>query len=497
MSEYILEMQNVVKEFPGVRALDGVELKITPGSVHALMGENGAGKSTLMKCLIGIYQRTSGKIILRGQEVNFKGPLDALQNGISMIHQELNPVMERPVFENVWLGREPYKGFRVDHNKMRKDTQALFDEINFKVDPNELMKNLTVAQMQMVEICKAYSYKPDVMVLDEPTSSLTETEVEHLFEIIKELKDRGCALIYISHKMDEIFRICDEITVLRDGKYVGHAFTAETTVDDLITMMVGREVTEMFPKVTCPIGEVVLKVDGLNSGRQVKNVSFKLHKGEILGFAGLVGAGRTETMEAIFGMRHRDSGTIHKDGKELKIGSPIDAFHENIALLSEDRRKNGIVGVRSIKDNTIIANLKNYGLPLNHKKIAEDTDYYIKAMNTKTPSAEQPIMFLSGGNQQKVLIGRLLLTDPDILIVDEPTRGIDVGAKSEIHSILTRLAGEGKAIIMISSELPEVMGMADRIITMYEGAITGVVHRDDKNWTSEHIMALCHGQTDA
>ena len=494
MSEYVLEMRDIVKEFPGVRALKGVQLKMSPGTVHALMGENGAGKSTLMKCLIGIYQRTSGTILFDGKEVSFRSPLEALNSGISMIHQELMPVPERTVAQNVWVGREPKRGPVIDHKKMREDTAALFREINFELDPEEKMGNLTVAQMQMVEICKAFSYRPKVMILDEPTSSLTEGEVAHLFEIIRGLKAQGCALIYISHKMDEIFQICDEVTVLRDGEYVSHAFTKDTTVDALIASMVGREVKEMFPKVDCPIGEVVLKVENLCSGRQVQNVSFDLRRGEILGFAGLVGAGRTETVETIFGMRTRQSGAIWKDGKELHIKRPEDAIAAKIGLLPEDRRKNGIVGVRDITANTVLAHLKAYGLPMNHKKIREDTDEFVKKLNVKTPNNDQLIMYLSGGNQQKVLVGRWLLTDPDILIVDEPTRGIDVGAKAEIHSLLTQLAGTGKSIIMISSELPEVMGMSDRMVVMYEGAVTGIVERNTDQWNSEHIMALCHGE---
>ncbi len=496
MGEFVLEMHDIVKEFPGVRALKGVQLKIRPGTVHALMGENGAGKSTLMKCLIGIYHRTSGSILFKGKEVHFQSTIEALNSGISMIHQELSPVPERSVAENVWLGREPMRGFIIDHKKMHDMTIELFNEMDFHVSPDEKMGNLTIAQMQMVEICKAVSYHPDVMILDEPTSSLTEAEVVHLFKIIRKLRANGCALIYISHKMDEIFQICDEMTTFRDGEYVGHSFAKDTNVDALITQMVGREVTDMFPKVACPIGEVVFEVEQLHAGKAVKNVSFNLRRGEILGFAGLVGAGRTETVETIFGMRHQESGTIRKDNQVLHIKSPADAIENKIALLTEDRRGNGIVGVRNIKDNTILANLKAYGMPLNHKQIAADTEQYVKMLNTKTPSTEQLIMNLSGGNQQKVLVGRWLLTNPDILIVDEPTRGIDVGAKSEIHSIITRLAGEGKSIIMISSELPEVMGMADRIVVMYEGAVTGILDRDTPAWNSEHIMALCHGETE-
>lgn len=497
MSEYVLEMHDIVKDFPGVRALKGVEFKLRPGTVHALMGENGAGKSTLMKCLIGIYHKTSGSVILKGKEVNFQSPIEALQSGISMIHQELNPVPERSVAENVWLGREPMRGLIIDHKEMYRKTAELFHELGLNVNPEEKMKNLTVAQMQMVEICKAVSFRPDVMILDEPTSSLTESEVEYLFKIIRKLKADGCALIYISHKMDEIFQICDEITTLRDGEYVGHSLAKDTTVNELIKLMVGREVTKMFPKIDCPISDVVFEVQNLNSGKQVKNVSFDLRRGEILGFAGLVGAGRTETVETIFGMRHQESGVIRKNGKELHIKDPADAIAEKIALLTEDRRGNGIVGVLNIKDNIVLANLGAYGMPLKHKKIDEDTDKYVKTLNIKTPSTDQLIMNLSGGNQQKVLVGRWLLTDPDVLIVDEPTRGIDVGTKSEIHSILTKLASEGKAIILISSELPEVMGMADRMVVMYEGAVTGIVKRNTPEWNSEHIMALCHGEAGA
>lgn len=496
MSEYVLEMLDIVKEFPGVRALKGVEFKLRPGTVHALMGENGAGKSTLMKCLIGIYHRTAGKVIFKGKEVNFSSVIDGMQAGISMIHQELSPVPMRTVANNVWLGREPRKGMIIDKKKMREDTIELFKSLAVELDPDMLMGDLTVAQQQMVEIAKAVSYHSDIVIMDEPTSSLTETEVGHLFRIIRQLRDEGVGIIYISHKMDEIFQICDEITVYRDGTYVGHDLAKDTNVDDLITKMVGREMTDMFPKVDCPIGEVVLQVEGLKSGKQVKNVSFELRKGEILGFAGLVGAGRTETVETIFGMRNKDAGKISLRGKEVNIKSPEDAIADKIALLTEDRRGNGIVGIRSVADNTILANLKAYGFPLNHKKIKQDTEEFVKKLNVKTPSNEQLIMNLSGGNQQKVLVARWLLTNPDIMIVDEPTRGIDVGAKAEIHTLLTKLAGEGKSIIMISSELPEVMGMSDRIVVMHEGEVTGVVARNTEQWTSEHIMALCHGEAE-
>jgi methyl-galactoside transport system ATP-binding protein/inositol transport system ATP-binding protein len=484
--EYILEMTDIVKEFPGVRALKGVQLKVRPGTVHTLMGENGAGKSTLMKCLIGIHPPTSGKIVFEGKEVRFKSTLEALNSGISMIHQELSPVPERSVAENLWLGRVPKKGLFVDNKKMYEDSVQLFQKLGLDVDPSEKMGNLSVAKMQMVEIAKAVSYDSKIVIMDEPTSALTDAEVEHLFRIIAELKEKNVAIIYISHKMDEIFRISDDITVYRDGEYITTDRAENLDVNKLIQLMVGREVTEMFPKVECPIGETILKVEHLASGKAVKDVSFELHRGEILGFAGLVGAGRTETVETLFGMRPKTGGKVYKDGKELDIKSPEQAIANNIALLTEDRRGNGVVGLLSVKDNTVLANLKKYGVPLSRKKMASDTEEFVEKLNTKTPSIETPIKNLSGGNQQKVLVGRWLLTDPDILIVDEPTRGIDVGAKAEIHSLITKLAGEGKGIIMISSEMPEVMGMSDRIVVMHEGVMTGLVER--KDFSSELIL---------
>jgi len=486
-------MLDITKEFPGVKALKGINLRVRPGKVHALMGENGAGKSTLMKCLIGIYPPTSGKIIFEGKEVHFKNTHEALNSGISMIHQELSPVPERNVCENLWMGRVPTKGFMVDHKKMRQDSFELFERLNLDVDPDAKMGDLTVAKMQMVEIAKAVSYNSKVIVMDEPTSSLTETEVEHLFKIIEELKAKNVAIIYISHKMDEIFRIADDVTVFRDGEHVATEPAENLNVDKLITLMVGREVENMFPKIPCPIGETVLKVENLSAGKAVRNVSFELHKGEILGMAGLVGAGRTETAEAIFGMRRITNGKVYKDGKELKIKSPEDAINNGIALLTEDRRGNGIIGLLDITDNTVIADLKSYGFPLNHKKMRSDAQTYVEKLNIKTPNTETKIQNLSGGNQQKVLVGRWLLTAPDVLIVDEPTRGIDVGAKAEIHMLLSKLAGEGKAIIMISSEMPEVMGMSDRIVVMHEGMMTAVIDR--KDFSSELILK--YATTDA
>ena len=493
MSEYILEMKNITKEFPGVKALKGVNLSVRPGTVHTLMGENGAGKSTLMKCLIGIQRPTSGEIIYDGKKVEFTSPAQALEAGISMIHQELSPVPERPVCENLWLGRLPMKNrFMVDHKKMVSDAQELFDRLGLDLDPTEKMGNLTVAKMQMVEIAKAVSWNSKIVIMDEPTSAITESEVEHLFKIIEDLKKKNVAIIYISHKMDEIFRISDDITVYRDGEYVTTDRAANLDVDKVITLMVGRKMGNIFPKVDCPIGDVVLKVENLSSGKAFHNVSFELHKGEILGFAGLVGAGRTEVVETIFGMRNRTGGKIIKDGVELDIKNPADAIRNKIGLLTEDRRGNGIVGLQSVGVNTILANIKEYGFVLNKKKMREDATHYSQALKVKTPSLDALIMNLSGGNQQKVLVGRWLLTNPDILIVDEPTRGIDVGAKSEIHSLITQLAGEGKAIIMISSELPEVMGMSDRICVMHEGELTGIIDR--KDFDSDLIMKYATGK---
>ena len=492
MSEYILQMKDIVKEFPGVKALKGVQLNVKPGEVHALMGENGAGKSTLMKCLIGIYHKTSGSIIYDGEEINFSTTQEALNSGISMIHQELSPVLERSVSENVWLGRQPMLNkIMVDHKKMKSKTKDLFKELDVDIDPDELMKNLTVSQMQMVEIAKAVSYNSKIVIMDEPTSSLTEREVGHLFRIIRNLREKGVAIIYISHKMDEIFEICDEVTVFRDGGYVGTEDVKNITMDKLISMMVGRELTSMFPKISCEIGEVVLRVENINAGKLVKNVSFELHKGEILGFAGLVGAGRSETMEAVFGLRTITSGKIYKNGKEIKNKTPIDAINNGFGFLTEDRRARGIVPIRSIYDNTILSSLKRYGTPLAKKRIKEDTAEYCGKINVKTPSYDELIQNLSGGNQQKVLVARALLNDPEILIVDEPTRGIDVGAKAEIHSLISELAGRGKAIIMISSEMPEIMGMADRIIVMHEGDVTGELKREE--FDQELIMKYATG----
>ncbi|WP_432663068.1 sugar ABC transporter ATP-binding protein [Wukongibacter baidiensis] len=494
--QYLLEMKNITKVFPGVKALDNVELKIKPGTVLSLMGENGAGKSTLMKILIGIHPPTEGTIVYKGSEVVFENTNKALNMGISMIHQELSPVLHRTIMENIWLGREPVKGplRLVDHKKMYDMTKELLKDLDLDLDPKEKMANLTVAKMQMIEIAKAVSYNSDIVIMDEPTSALTDREVEHLFRIIERLRDQGKAIIYISHKMDEIFRISDEIAVLRDGTYIGTYLAKELDTNKLISLMVGRELDEMFPKVDCEIGDVRLEVKNLAAEGVFKDVSFTVRKGEILGLAGLVGAGRTEVIETLFGMRNKTSGEVYIDGKKVDIDSPEDAIKNKIALLTEDRRHTGIFPMLSVKDNTVIANINKYvkknGL-LDHKLIKADCEEYKKAIRVKTPNIDQLIQNLSGGNQQKVLVARWLLTDPDILILDEPTRGIDVGAKAEIHSLISDLAGQGKSIIMISSELPEVLGMSDRVMVMYEGRMTGIVDRKDAN--QEVIMKYATG----
>ena len=491
--EYILEMTDIVKEFPGVRALKGVQLKVRPGTVHTLMGENGAGKSTLMKCLIGIHPPTSGKIVFEGKEIQFKNTLEALNSGISMIHQELSPVPERSVCENLWLGRAPRKGLIIDHKKMRQDSIELFNKLNLDVDPDEKMGNLTVAKMQMVEIAKAVSLNARVVILDEPTSSLTDNEVEALFRIVRDLKSRGVSLIYISHKMAEIREICDDITIMRDGTYVGSWHMDEISDDEIVKQMVGRELTNIYPpKNDTKAGEVLLDVRGYSSihDRSFQDCSFTLRRGEILGFGGLVGAQRTELMEGIFGMRHIKSGEVYIKGKKMNIKRPQDAIRGGIGMITEDRRGTGILGCLSIADNVSISSLDqylHYGIKLNKKKIEQLVKDNVAKLSIKTPSSKTLIQSLSGGNQQKVLISRWLANNPDILIMDEPTRGIDVGAKYEIYQIMIDLAKQGKGIIMISSEMPELIGMSNRILVMCNGHITGEVQGEEA--TQERIMS--------
>ncbi len=430
--DVLLKMVDITKTFPGVKALDHVSLEIKRGTVHALMGENGAGKSTLMKCLFGIYNKDSGQIFLEGKEVNFKNSKEALENGVAMVHQELNQALKRSVMDNIWLGRYPkIAGIAVNERKMYKDTLEVFNELGIDVDPRRIMSTMPVSQRQMVEIAKAVSFHSKVIVFDEPTSSLTEEEVEHLFRIINMLRAKGVAIIYISHKMAEIKRISDEITVMRDGQWIATRPAAELEMNDIIRLMVGRELTNQFPPKTNKPGDVYLKVEGLTGlYNHLQDVSFEARRGEILGIAGLDSSGRTETLESIFGIRSRKAGTITLDGKVCKNRSAGEAIKNGFALLTEERRATGIFGVLNIRENTVISSLKKhkrFGIYLSEKSQREDTQQYIEAMHTKTPSQETKIRTLSGGNQQKVIIGRWLLTNPDVLLLDEPTRGIDVG----------------------------------------------------------------------
>ena len=494
MQEVILRMQGIRKTFPGVVALDNVNLDVRSGTVHSLMGENGAGKSTLMKCLIGMYTPDEGTVELAGDIVRFKDTKDGLEHGISMIHQELSPVPEMMVAENIWLGREPRSRLGLlSPAAMFRKTRELFDEWKIDIDPRARMKDLTVSKQQMVEIAKAISYDAKIIIMDEPTSAIPEREVAHLHGMIKRLTDFGVAIIYITHKMDEVFRISDDITVFRDGKHVGSYPAKELDRDKLIKLMVGRELTDLFPKEEAEIGDVVLSVQGLNRGTVVKDVSFELHRGEILGLAGLMGAGRTEVLETIFGIEKADSGEVVLNGKTLRIKQPADAIRAGMALLTEDRKLNGIMGVLSVRDNITAAALPRYS-PRGVLRVGEmrkDSEDQREKLRIKTPSLSQLIKNLSGGNQQKALISRWLLTVPDVLMIDEPTRGIDVGAKSEIHRLMSMLAQEGKAIIMVSSELPEVLGMSDRILVMHEGRISGELSREEAN--QESVMHLATG----
>ena len=474
-------MIDVSKSFPGVKALDNVNLRVRPHSVHALMGENGAGKSTLLKCLFGIYEKDQGKIFFKGEEVNFTSSKEALENGVSMVHQELNLVLQRTVMDNMWLGRYPTKGWFIDHGKMYDDTKRIFDELDIDIDPRVKVGTLSVSQMQMIEIAKAFSYDAKIVIMDEPTSSLTEKEVNHLFKIINKLKDKGCGIVYISHKMEEIFQLCDEITILRDGQWVATQPLEGMTMDQIIGMMVGRELTQRFPEKTNQPKEVILEVEHLTAKNQpsIKDVSFNLHKGEILGIAGLVGAKRTDIVETLFGIRDHSDGVIKLHGKEVANRNAHEAIQNGFALVTEERRSTGIYSRLDIAFNSLIANMDSYkgsmGL-LSNNKMKSDTQWVIDAMRVKTPTQQTQIGSLSGGNQQKVIIGRWLLTQPEILMLDEPTRGIDVGAKFEIYQLILELAKKDKGIIIISSEMPELLGITDRIMVMSNGRVAGIVN---------------------
>ena len=489
----LLEMRGICKEFPGVKALDQVNLTVRPGTVHALMGENGAGKSTLMKCLFGIYYRDAGTITLDGKEINFKSSKEALENGVAMVHQELNQALTRTVNDNLWLGRYPkVGGVMVSERLMNQRTQEIFESLNVSVNPKAVMSTLPVSQRQMVEIAKAVSYNSKIIVFDEPTSSLTETEVEHLFHIIDMLKKKGCGIIYISHKMDEILRISDDITIMRDGTWVATRPAQDLSMDEIIRLMVGRELTNRFPPKTNTPGEVILDVQHM-AGKytRLKDATFQLRKGEVLGIAGLDGSGRTEVLENLFGVMTRQGGSITLHGKEIQNRTPRESIKNGFALLTEERRATGIFGIRDIRENTVISSLKDYlrsGVCLSNKQMAEKTQWAIEAMHIKTPSQKTQIRSLSGGNQQKVIIGRWLLTKPEVLLLDEPTRGIDVGAKYEIYQLIIALANEGKGVIMVSSEMPELLGVCDRILVMSGGQVAGEV--DAKTTSQEEILTL-------
>ena len=474
-------MLDIEKQFPGVKALDHAKLQLRPGSIHALMGENGAGKSTLMKCLFGIYKKDAGSIRMNGKEINFTNPRNALDHGVAMVHQELNQVLYRSVMENMWLGRFPLKAGLVDHKKMYNDTKAVLDDLEIKVDPKAIIGTMAVSQRQMLEIAKAVSYNAKILVLDEPTSSLTSEEVEHLFRIMRRLCEQGVGIIYISHKMDEIKRISDEVTIMRDGQWISTDKTENLSTDDIIKRMVNREMTNRFPAKDNVPGDVLMEVSHL-TGKYMptcQDVSFELRAGEVLGVAGLVGSRRTELLSTIFGIMARESGEIKLNGKPISNKTPRQSIKNGFAMLTEERRATGIFPYASILFNTVISNLGSYqrGPLLSDKKMTTDTDWSISSMHIKTPSQKTLIKNLSGGNQQKVILGRWLLTQPDVLLLDEPTRGIDVGAKYEIYELILQLAKQGKAVMMVSSEMPELIGICDRILVMSNGHMAGILER--------------------
>ncbi|MDL2327690.1 ATP-binding cassette domain-containing protein [Ruminococcaceae bacterium OttesenSCG-928-A11] len=498
-NSYLLEMADIEKSFPGVKALDKAQLKLRPGTVHALMGENGAGKSTLMKCLFGIYRKDAGSIKLNGKDIAFANPRSALDDGVAMVHQELNQVLRRSVMENVWLGRFPMTGgVLVNHKKMYDDTKKVFEELEIDVDPKTIIGNLSVSMRQMVEIAKAVSYNAKVLVLDEPTSSLTDEEVNHLFRIMNKLTENGVGIIYISHRMDEILKISDDVTVMRDGQWIATKPASELDSAEIIRLMVNRSMENRFPPKTNTPAEVMLECKNITGRYEptCKDVSFEVHAGEILGVAGLVGSRRTELLETLFGYRALKSGEMKLRGKPISNKNPRKAKGHKFALLTEERRATGIVPEGTITFNATISNLGAYtqlGL-LSNKKMNKDTDWVIESMKVKTPSRKTHIKYLSGGNQQKVIIGRWLLTQPDILLLDEPTRGIDVGAKYEIYQLIIDLAKEGKSIIMVSSEMPELLGICDRVMVMSNGRLSGILQRGtdfgDIEGEQETVMQL-------
>lgn len=486
----ILRMKNINKRFPGVYALKNVNFELKSGEVHALLGENGAGKSTLIKVLGGIYHAEEGDIEIEGKNVSIASVQDAEQNGIAIIHQELVLVPHMSVAENIYLGREVGSGIFVNRSEMTKNAQKILDDLGMDIDARSLIKDLPIAKQQMVEITKAVSVNSKILVMDEPTSSISDKEVENLFKIMRDLTKKGVGIVYISHKMSELDEICDRVTVMRDGEYVGTKNVKETAKDELIAMMVGRTLTNYYVRDYGTLGEEILKVVGLSDGDKVNGVDFNIRKGEIVGFAGLVGAGRSETMQAIFGLTQNVTGEIYIQGNKVEINNPEDAIKYGLALVPESRKEQGLYLVQSVKYNTTIEVLKEFigKFRVNDKRETEITQKYIDLMSTKTPSQAQEIGNLSGGNQQKVMIGRWLATKPKVLILDEPTRGIDVGAKSEIYAIMNNLVKTGVSIIMISSELPEIINMSDRVYVMAGGVVRGCISREEIS--QESIMHL-------
>ncbi len=495
--EFILECEGISKAFGGTQALKNVQLHVRPGEVHALLGENGAGKSTLMKIVIGLYHQDSGSMVFDGKPYQARGPVDAINSGISMIHQELNPEPHLTIAESIFLKREDHRGIFLDKRRQNERTQKILDDFGFPYPATTLIRDLKLADVQMVEIIRAVSTNAKMIIMDEPTSSLDAQETEHLFKVIRDLKAQGVAIIYISHRMAEIYEICDTVSVFRDGEFIGSSALKDVTNDDLIAMMVGRRVENQFPKVDCPIGDVVFKAEHL-SGKGFEDISFEVHAGEILGFSGLVGSGRSETMRAIFGMDPLDSGKMYLNGKEFTRKNPGDSISQGVCMVNEDRKNFGLCLYRSIRENTSLPSLpeRQKGILLNQAREKREVEEVSKTLLLKAASIEHTAYSLSGGNQQKVVIAKWIMAGPKLLIMDEPTRGVDVGAKAEIYTLMSKFASEGMAIIMVSSELPEIMGMSDRVLVYHEGRINGEFYRKDilsGDVTQEVILSSAFG----
>jgi len=494
-AQKILEMKNITKTFPGVKALDEVNFSLKKGEVHALLGENGAGKSTLMKVLNGIHKRDQGEIILNGEQVEFENTKEAQKAGLAIIHQELELIPDLNVAENIYLGREDRNGIFINYKKLYQNTEEVLEMLGVEIDPKAKIKDLNIGSQQMVEIAKAVSQNAEILVMDEPTSSLTNQEIEILFDLIEKLKEREIAIVYISHRLEEVFEICDRVTVLRDGQFVGEVETSETSEDQLIKMMVGRTIEDRFPKMTFNPGEEILRVENLSVPGEIINASFSLRKGEILGVAGLMGSGRTELAKAVFGVYKEKSGDVYYRGKKLKINSPADALDNGISYLSEDRKDEGLILGLTVADNisiSVLSTMLRAGTFINEEAEKELAEKYISDLNIKTPSEKQLVKNLSGGNQQKVVVSKLLSTRPEVVIFDEPTRGIDVGAKREIYNLMQELIDEGVAVILISSELPEVLNLSSRILVMHEKEIMGELDAADAD--QEAVMKLATGR---